>query len=102
MTVKLVTFKTNHTILGEIVAEGLTTLTIKNCVQVVAVPPTAQNQQGGIAFSPFIEYAQEFKTGFTINKSDILMTSTPVLELENQYNTIFGSVIQIAKPGFNL
>jgi len=102
MTVKLVTFKTNHTILGELVAESLTTLTIKNCVQVVAVPPTAQNQQGGIAFSPFIEYAQEFKTGFTINKSDILMTSTPVLELENQYNTIFGSGIQIAKPGFNL
>ena len=102
MTAKLVTFKTNHTILGDVVSENSETITIKHCVQVVAVPPTAQNQQGGIAFSPFIEYAQEFKTGFVIKKSDILMINIPVLELENQYSSIFGSGIQIAKPGFNL
>jgi hypothetical protein len=66
------------------------------------VPPSAQNTQGGVAFSPFIEYAEEFKTGFEIKKDDILMINSPIIELENQYNTVFGSGIQIAKPGFNL
>ena len=58
--------------------------------------PSAQNPQGGIAFSPFVEYAQEFETGFKIDPKDVLMVSTPVTELENQYNHVFGSGIQIA------
>lgn len=102
MNIKLITFKTNHTIMGEMVSENDTSIKIKHCVQVVMVPPSAQNTQGGVAFSPFIEYAEEFKTGFEIKKDDILMINSPIVELENQYNTVFGSGIQIAKPGFNL
>ena len=88
--------------MGEMVSENDTSIKIKHCVQVVMVPPSAQNTQGGVAFSPFIEYAEEFKTGFEIKKDDILMINSPIIELENQYNTVFGSGIQIAKPGFNL
>jgi hypothetical protein len=95
MSLKLVTFKTNHTILGS-VEEVLGQLVVKKPVQVVSVPPTAQNPQGGIAFSPFVEYAQEFESGFKIDSKDVLMVSTPVTELENQYNHVFGSGIQIA------
>jgi hypothetical protein len=95
MSLKLVTFKTNHTILGS-VEEVLGQLVVKKPVQVVSVPPTTQNPQGGIAFSPFVEYAQEFETGFKIDVKDVLMVSTPVTELENQYNHVFGSGIQIA------
>jgi len=102
MNIKLITFKTNHTIMGEMISENDTSIKIKHCVQVVMVPPSAQNTQGGVAFSPFIEYAEEFKTGFEIKKDDILMINSPIIELENQYNTVFGSGIQIAKPGFNL
>ena len=95
MTIKLLTLKTNHTIMGN-VTEELTEVTIKQPVQVVQVPPRAQNDPGSIAFAPFLEYAKEFKDGFKIKKDDILVTSTPVVELENQYNNIFGSGIQIA------
>jgi len=95
MTIKLLTLKTNHTIMGN-VTEELTEVTIKQPVQVVQVPPRAQNDPGSIAFAPFLEYAKEFKDGFKIKKDDILVTSTPVIELENQYNNIFGSGIQIA------
>ena len=102
MNIKLITFKTNHTIMGEMISENDTSIKIKHCVQVVMVPPSAQNTQGGVAFSPFIEYAEEFKTGFEIKKDDILMINSPIIELENQYNTVFGSGIQIAKPGFIL
>lgn len=69
---------------------------IKQPVQVVSVPPRSANDPGSVAFSPFLEYADEFKTGFKIHSSDILVISTPVRELENQYNQIFGSGIQIA------
>ena len=95
MTIKLVTFKTNHTIMGEIVEESNHTIKIKQPVQVVSVPPRSANDPGSVAFSPFIEYAQEFKTGFTINNEDILTISTPVDELKNQYNQIFGSGIVV-------
>jgi hypothetical protein len=65
-------------------------------VQVVNVPPRAPNEQAGIAFMPFLEFSNEFRTGIDINKADILTLSTPVVELENQYNQVFGSGIQIA------
>ena len=95
MTIKLITFKTNHTIMGE-VTEQTDSIKVKQPVQVVSVPPRSATDPGSVAFSPFLEYADEFKTGFTINNADILVTSTPVRELENQYNQIFGSGIQIA------
>lgn len=95
MTIKLLTLKTNHTLMGK-VTEELTEVTIKEPVQVVQVPPRSQNDPGSIAFSPFLEYAKEFKDGFKIKKDDILIISTPVVELENQYNQIFGSGITIA------
>ena len=69
---------------------------VKQPVQVVSVPPRSATDPGSVAFSPFLEYADEFKTGFKIHNSDILVISTPVRELENQYNQIFGSGIQIA------
>jgi hypothetical protein len=96
--IKLVTFKTNHTIMGDVEEKNDTNVVIvKKPVQVVSVPPSPDNPQGGVAFSPFVEYASEFLTGFRIKYEDILMINTPVVELENQYNQIFGSGITIAK-----
>ena len=95
--IKLITLKTNHTILGDLVDENNNKIKIKQPVQVVSVPPRSQNDSGGIAFSPFLEYSQEFRTGIEMSKDDILVITSPVVELENQYNTIFGSGIQIAK-----
>ena len=98
MTLKLITFKTNHTILGDVTdLPEKNTVNISKPVQVISVPPSQTNPQGGIAFSPFVEYSEEFKsTGYDIQRGDILFISTPVRELENQYNQIFGSGIQIA------
>lgn len=94
MTIKLITFKTNHTIIGQ-VEEKEHHFEVCKPLQVVSVPPSDKDH-GGIAFVPFIEYAEEFRTGFTISKEDVLILSTPVTELENQYSSMFGSGIQIA------
>lgn len=96
--IKLVTFKTNHTIMGVVEERPENSyVLVKKPVQVVSVPPSPDNPQGGVAFSPFVEYASEFLTGFKIRHEDVLMINTPVTELENQYNQIFGSGITIAK-----
>lgn len=92
MTIKLITFKTAHTILGD-VTEFSGGYTVKEPVQVIMQP----SKEGPMmAFAPFLEFSQEFKTGITVSEDDVLCITTPVRELENQYNQVFGSGIQIA------
>lgn len=92
MKLKLVTLKTNHTILAE-VWDTYLSKTLKSPVQVVM---QATKDGPVVGFVPFLEYSEEFKTGITISENDILCITTPVTELVNQYNQIFGSGIQIA------
>lgn len=92
MTVKLITFKTNQTILADVEEKGDVILA-KQTVQVVVQP---QNGQPMMGFVPFLEYTEEFKNGIQFNKSDILTTNTPVRELLNEYNRLFGSGLEIA------
>ncbi len=95
MTPKLITFKTNQTVLCETDSAnvGATHLVLKKPVQVVVQPSKDGPMLG---FAPFLEFAEEFKTGIKFNMADILCITTPVRELENQYNQVFGSGIQIA------
>ena len=97
MTIKLITLKTNHTLMGKVDLDDNSDWRIKEPVQVVMVPPRAANDTGSIAFSPFLDYTEEFRTGIKIKSEDVLTVNTPITELENQYNTVFGSGIQNAK-----
>jgi len=93
MAVKLITFKTNQTIIASVVFENDERITVKETVQVIVQPSKDGPMMG---FSPFLEYAQEFKTGISFDVSDILCITSPVIELENEYSKLFGSGIQIA------
>lgn len=93
MTIKLVTFRTNQTLIGELDCTSDNEVTIKKPVQVV-VQPTKDGPMMG--FAPFLEYAEEFATGIKLPMDTVLCITTPVRELENQYNQAFGSGIQIA------
>jgi hypothetical protein len=92
MSIRLVTLKTNHTILADVEFDVDVCL-LKEPVQVI-MQPTKEGPM--MAFSPFLDYSDEFKTGISIQKADVLCVTTPVRELENQYNQVFGSGIQIA------
>ena len=92
MSLKLITFKTNQTILGEVEYSG-GVYTVKKPVQVI-VQPTKDGPMMG--FSPFLDFCVEFSTGIEFVSSDILTVTTPAIELSNQYNQVFGSGIQIA------
>jgi hypothetical protein len=93
MTTKLVTFKTNHTILAGVDCKSDTEIVITKPVQVV-VQPTKDGPMMG--FAPFLDFAEEFTTGITIGMENVLCITTPSRDLENQYNKMFGSGIEIA------
>jgi hypothetical protein len=93
MSIKLVTFKTNQTLIGEVDCTKDNEVVIKQPVQVIMQPSKDGPMMG---FAPFLDYAEEFKSGIKLSMDSILVITTPVRELENQYNQIFGSGIQIA------
>jgi hypothetical protein len=93
MFIKLVTLKTNHTLIGTLDCTDDNSVVIKEPVQVFMSPSKEGMQMG---FGPFLDYSQEHKTGIKISMSDVLCITTPIVELENQYNQIFGSGITIA------
>ena len=68
-------------------------VTVKEPVQVIMQP---SKDGPTLAFAPFLEYALEFKTGIRFSMNDVLCITLPMVELENQYNQVFGSGIQIA------
>jgi hypothetical protein len=91
--VKLVTLKTNHTLVGEVDCNDDNSITIKQPLQVVIQP--GKDGTSGVMFVPFVEYSVEFKTGFKLSMEDILFISSPVKEIEDNYRQLF-SRIQIA------
>ena len=93
MSIRLITFKTNQTLIGEVDCTDNNEVIIKQPVQVI-MQPTKDGPMMG--FAPFLDYAEEFKSGIKFSMDNILVISTPVRELENQYNQVFGSGIQIA------
>ena len=90
--IKLLTFKTNHSIMGDVTEES-NVVVIAKPVQVI-MQPTKDGASMG--FVPYVQFCEEWKTGISIKKDDILFESTPLVELTNQYNEMFGSGIQIA------
>jgi len=100
--IKLLTFKTQQTIIAQVIDEGDVGYKIKNPVQVIAVPPRSANDTGGVGFAPYLAYCEEFDKGITIKKDDVFCETTPVLDLLNQYNRMFGSGIEIAPAGLKI
>lgn len=102
--VKLVMLKNDKVILGELCddAELPGAVIVKQPIQVVMVPPRSQKDSPGIAFIPFLEYCEEFKKGIVFSPNDVMTVVTPVVELYNQYNEVFGSGIQIADSASNI
>ena len=93
MSIQLVTLKTNHTLICDVDCTVDNTIIVKEPLQVVIQP--GKDGSSGVMFVPFVEYAVEFKTGFKISMNDVLLISTPVRELEDNYRQVF-SRIQIA------
>lgn len=90
--IKCITLKTAQTLMGEVDEAG-SLVVIKKPVQVIVQP--GQDGQPMMGFAPFLQFADEFESGIKLNYADTLCITTPVRELENQYNKMFGVGIEI-------
>ena len=98
--IKLVTFKTSLiNIIGE-VSEAFSVVTIKQPCQVV-MQNSQDTGQVSVGFVPMLVISDEWSTGITIPKSEVLVITTPILDIRNKYSEAFGSGFTIARnmPG---
>ena len=99
MNIQLITIKNGQTIMAEVDSMEDKLMIIKQPVIVVS----QQTKEGPMmAFAPFLDYSNEFKSGIRLALSDVLCMTTPVVELENQYSKMFGSGIMLASTNLKL
>jgi hypothetical protein len=66
-------------------------LTLKNPIRVMVVPSKTDPKTPTVGFAPYLEFSSE-KT-FTIDKSHVLVITTPIQEFINQYQSIFSGLL---------
>jgi len=94
MSVQLLTFKSQQTIIGDVVEDG-DFYKIKKPTQVYIQPSQENPSRTMMGFAPYLEFCEEYLTGIKIPKEQILTVTTPVKDLMNQYNKVFGSGIEL-------
>lgn len=93
--IKILKLVTGEEILGEVEDETFTKITLKNPCALHMVPSRSNPDQVGMALVPYASYTKEHK--ITVTMRSIIWEQEPVDELRNQYNSIFGNGIMIAK-----
>lgn len=93
MSAQLLTFKTNQTIIGDLDCTKEGKVKIKKPVQVYMQP--GEDGKTMMGFAPFLEFCEEFVTGIEVDANEVLCITTPIKDLLNQYNKVFGSGIQV-------
>lgn len=85
------------TFMGEFVeSENDFQYVVKTPVMIMLIPPRTPEEGTSVSFVPFLQFTDEFKTGVTFHRADVLTIAEPVTELRNQYSSIFGSGIVLA------
>ncbi len=94
--VRIVKLKTGEELISTVVNEGSThILLIKPCILL----PTAQNQLGIAPWAFVTKEAQE--GGISIALTEVLYEGTPLDDLWNQYNSIFGSKLIVPEKNLS-
>lgn len=95
MAVKILMFNNGLQIIGDVTNKDTTgnAVIVTKPVQLVFAPSEDPSKKGSssLGFAPFLQYAEEWKTGVSFMVADILTVATPMVELLNGYNQTFGS-----------
>lgn len=79
--------------------ENSGSILLSSPVQLIIIPQKEGSpNQIGMAFAPFLQYTEEWKTGIKFVVSDVLTVATPVRDLISSYNQTFGSGL-VLPPG---
>lgn len=88
---KLIRLISGEELMSEVLNETDTTISIKNPVRVMIMPSKADPKTPTVGFAPWMDFSEEKE--FTIHKAHVIVTSKPVQDFINNYNSMFGGII---------
>jgi hypothetical protein len=91
--IKIVKLITGEELIADVTADGITMTLSKPCA-LQMVPSRKDPDQPMMGMFPYAAYTYDHSIDVAIDK--IVWDATPVIELYNQYNSAFGSGIQLA------
>jgi hypothetical protein len=100
--IKLLVFNNGLQLVGKLLEANAETgkVRVEKPVQLIFLP--ADNDPQGrvnMAYAPFLQYTEEWKTGVAFSISDVLSVATPAIELVNKYSASFGSGLILPTDG---
>ena len=93
MAVKALKLVSSEEVLGEVVSETKTSITLKNIVS-VAVQQTEKGP--ALGFLPFMPYLPK-KVEIDFDKKHVILVNEVDEQMENQYNSVFGGIVKPSK-----
>lgn len=90
--IKVIKLISGEELIGDVTLDN--SVTIKNPCYLQMVPSKTNPEQPAMALVPSALHLQD--RGYTFKPEHVLFVSEPVKELYNQYNSVFGSGIQLS------
>ena len=91
LNLKLIRLISSEELMAEVLNETSTEIKIKNPVRVMIMPSKTDPATPTVGFAPWMDFSEEKE--FTIHKAHVIVTSKPVQDFINNYNTMFGGII---------
>ena len=92
--IRILKLVTGEEIIGDS-SEAHGEITVKKPCYIQIVPSRADPEQPAMALMPYAAYTKEHKV--VIDISSIVWSEEPLIELYNQYNSLFGTGLVIPK-----
>lgn len=89
--IKLIKLLNGVDLMAEVTSQTDSIVRIKNPLRIVVIPTKAPNANPTVGLAEWAEFSTDKE--FTLDKAHVLVIMNPVKEFENQYNTVFGSII---------
>lgn len=90
LNVKYIKLLNGEELVAEVLVNDLKTV-LKNPIRLVIVPSKADPKTPSVGLAPWAEFSDDKE--ITIDKSHILAVMSPIQEIINQYNSIFGGIV---------
>lgn len=91
--IKILKLVTGEEVIGDVSGEALVVVD-KPCL-LQLIPSRSNPEQPAMALIPYAAYTKDHR--ITVGSESIVWSEEPMQELYNQYNSIFGSGIVVAK-----
>lgn len=88
--ITLIKFLGGEEVLGEVLSEDATSITVKNPVRIVVIPDQLNPKTPQVGLAPYLQFSETKE--LTFNRNLVITTATPLTEFVNQYNGLFGGI----------